>query len=145
MLGRVTLAALLGTTVAACSYGPWVVAGPHVLIAPGNLVGTEWVLDEVGGHHVVDYAQGTLTFPATGTIAGNGSCNRFTGTVEISGETIKVGPLAASRKVCPPSIMAQEIKYLRALEDSDRIVMDGAYLLLFANDVEHPLRFAPLE
>lgn len=147
MLGRIMFGAVLVTTLSACVHGrlPWMAAGGEILLPPGNLVGTEWVLEDLGGHGVIDLAEATLAFPEPGRVTGNGSCNRFTGSVEITGEALEVGPLAASRRVCPPSVMAQEIKYLKALEDGDRIVRDGPYLLIFNTDVEHPLRFGPRE
>lgn len=145
MAGRILLMIALGVTGAGCTQAtvPILGAGGDILMPPGNLVGTEWSLTDVGGRGVVDYAEGTLTFPETGKIAGNGSCNRFMGTVEIQGEKIKVGPLAATRRACPPSVMAQEIFYLKTLEESERIAMAGPYLLIFATDKEHPLRFSP--
>ncbi|MCK6555004.1 META domain-containing protein [Candidatus Binatia bacterium] len=139
---RVAIGVALAATLSACASAPWAPPGSGVLVAPGDLVGTEWELQNLGGHAVVDFAEATLTFPEEGKIAGNGSCNRFVGTVKIEGETIKVGPLAATRRVCHPSVMAQEIKYLKSLEDGERIVTDGSTLLIFTTDKEHPLRFS---
>jgi hypothetical protein len=60
---------------------------------PFNLIGSEWLLEDLAGSVMMDGIQATLTFPEAGKIAGNGSCNRFFGPGEISGNTIKLGPL----------------------------------------------------
>jgi len=143
--GGLLLGTLLIATVSACAHGtvPWMTSGGDVMVAPSaeTLIGTEWTLTELGGHGVLDYAEATLRFPEFDNVAGNGSCNRFTGTVEMSGETFNVSPLATTRRVCPAPIMAQEIKYLQALEDADRIVMDGTDLLIYTPVSEYPLHF----
>jgi heat shock protein HslJ len=56
--------------------------------------------------------EATLEFPETGKASGRASCNRFFGTVEISG---LIGPLAATKMSCGAAADAQERKYLEAL------------------------------
>lgn len=137
----------LALLAAACAAGPW--AGVSVserdLLPPlpSRLAGSAWVLTDLAGQGVADYAEATLAFPESGTIEGNGSCNRFRGTVDITGERITVGPLATTRRQCAPRVMAQEIRFLEMLEDSDRVLTDGRNLYLFTPDRERPLRFAP--
>ena len=61
-----------------------------------NLTGSEWLLEDLGGLGVIDNIQATLTFPEANKVAGNGSCNRLFGPAEVSGDAIKLGPLASS-------------------------------------------------
>ena len=61
-------------------------------------------------------SRATLAFPEAGKVAGNGSCNRFTGAAEINGSAIKLGPLASTRMACMSEASTQETGYLKALE-----------------------------
>ena len=84
---------------------------------------------------------GTLVFPELGKVAGSGSCNRFVGAAEIGEGTIRFGELATTRRACLPAVMDQETRYLKALEDAERIVVEGPYLLIYSKGIEKPLRF----
>jgi heat shock protein HslJ len=52
-----------------------------------------------------------------GTFGGNGSCNNFSGGVEIDGESISFGPIASTMMACEAG-MEQEAAYLAALENA---------------------------
>jgi len=83
-----------------------------------------------------------LTFPEEGKTAGNGSCNRFTGSVDINGNTIKFGPLAATRMMCDPESSNQESEYLKALAGAEKYeVQNRLTLYLYVHGLEKPLRF----
>jgi heat shock protein HslJ len=110
-----------------------------------SLLGSEWLLEDLGGSGVIDRMQATLTFPEAGKVAGNGSCNRFFGPAEISGGTIKLGPLASSRMACPEAVMNQETKYLDALQAAERFEWKDPYLLIYCKDFEKPLRFTRMQ
>jgi heat shock protein HslJ len=107
-----------------------------------NLSGSEWLLEDLAGTGVIDNVQATLTFPETGKVAGNGSCNRFFGTAEVHEDTIKLGPLASSRMACPQAVMNQETKYLQALQAAERFEWRDPYLLIYCKGFDKPLRFA---
>jgi heat shock protein HslJ len=106
-----------------------------------GLPGTEWHLEDLGGVGVLEHVEATLAFPETGKAAGNGSCNRFFGAVEISGESIKFGPLASTRMACPDAISNQEAKYLKALEGAERVTREGSHLTIYCKGMDKPLRF----
>jgi len=106
-----------------------------------HLTGTEWRLEDLGGAGIIDNSQATLAFPEAGRVAGNGSCNRFTGTVALSGETMKISPLASTRMAClSEAVSNQEMKYLKALEGATRYEWKDPYLLIYCG-LEKPLRF----
>ena len=109
-----------------------------------NLVGTEWLLEDLAGSGVIDKVQATLAFPEAGKLAGNGSCNRFFGLAEISGEIIKLRPLGSTQMACPQAVMNQEAKYLKALQAADRFEWKEPYLLVFCKGLGKPLRFTRL-
>lgn len=111
---------------------------------PGSfsLSGSEWLLKDLSGSPVVDNTHVTLKFPEAGKIAGNGSCNQFFGSVEIHGDTIKVGPLGSTRMACADeAVMNQESKYLEALQAVERFEWKDPYLLIYCKGFEKPLRF----
>ena len=111
---------------------------------PFSLIGSEWLLEDLAGSGMMDGIQSTLTFPETGKIAGNGSCNRFFGSAEISGDTIKLGPLASTRMACPDPVMNQEMKYLAALQAAERFEWKDPNLLIYCKGFEKPLRYTRL-
>jgi heat shock protein HslJ len=112
----------------------------HAPKAAFNLSGSEWHLEDIAGH-AVDHGQATLTFPEAGKIAGNGSCNRFFGSAEINGESIKFSALGSTRMACPEEVMNQESKYLEALQAAERFEWKDPYLLIYCKGIEKPLRF----
>jgi len=85
--------------------------------------------------------QATLAFPEPGKVSGNGSCNRFFGAVEVSGQSIIFRALASTRMACSEPIGNQETVYLKALQDAERFEVSGDTLLIHAKDLEKPLRF----
>lgn len=112
---------------------------------PNGILGTKWLLENLGGAGVLDRAQATLEFVEAGRVAGRGSCNRFFGSVEVSGESIKFSALGSTRMSCVEAVMLQESKYLKALEGAERFVFDEFVLLIYSKGLDEPLRFTPLE
>ena len=98
-------------------------------------------LEDLGGAGVIDNSMATLEFPESGKVAGRGSCNRFFGSVEISGESIKFGQLGSTRMACPEAVMNQESRYFQALEAAERYTRNGDELLVYAQGFDKPLRF----
>jgi putative lipoprotein len=109
--------------------------------APTGLWGTSWVLEDITGSGVIDYARATLEFPQQSRTAGRGSCNRFGGSVTVAGDRITFGPLASTMMACSEAVMNQERKYLEALRVADRYRFDGPYLLIYPRGMVKPLRF----
>jgi heat shock protein HslJ len=108
-----------------------------------SLPGTSWRLVNLGGEAVLEKAEATLEFPEAGKVSGTASCNRFFGTVEMSGESIRFGPLAATKMSCGSAADTQERKYLDALQSAERFDFDGTALRIYSRGVEAPLRFLP--
>ncbi len=110
--------------------------------APASLVGTEWTLQDLAGTPVVADSKASLAFPETGRVAGNASCNRFTGSVTISGDSIKFGAMASTRMACVnDQINNQEMQYLKALEAANRLELKDGAVLIHSQGYDKPLRF----
>ncbi len=98
------------------------------------LTGITWVAEDIGGDGVIDNLQSTFTVDEGGRVSGMAGCNRFNGMAKLEGTTILVGPLAASRKMCPPAIMDQERKFLEALTKAKSFEIEDAFLWLLGDD-----------
>ena len=63
----------------------------------------------------LDGATPTLTFGEDGTLSGDTGCNRLSGTYDVAGGRLVVGPLRTTRMACP-SGAAREARMLGSLE-----------------------------
>ncbi|HTC42523.1 MAG TPA: META domain-containing protein [Candidatus Acidoferrales bacterium] len=107
-----------------------------------SLEGTEWVLTDLAGTLALPGGKATLVFPEAGRVAGNGSCNRFTGALTITGDALKIGPLASTRMACvDESVSKQEDAYLKALGGATRYSYQDPDLLIYCEGFDKPLRF----
>lgn len=95
-----------------------------------SLVDVEWVVEDVGGRGVMDFARATVNFDAQGRLWGLGTCNNYTGSYERTGDTISVGPLAVTNKACPEAMMRQEDALLKILGDASEIAWSDTDALI---------------
>jgi len=88
--------ALITTTVLVC-----LAALPAPARADGvSLAGSQWGF---GGND-----KRFIRFGADGRVSGHAGCNRFAGSYSEDGGKLSIGPLAMTRKMCPPRDMARE-------------------------------------
>jgi heat shock protein HslJ len=82
---------------------------------------------------VIDGTRPTATFTSEGKVSGSAGCNTFSGPYEEDGATLRIGPLASTRRACtePEGAAAQEAGYLAALESVVRSERAGPKLTLF--------------
>lgn len=98
------------------------------------LVGPTWVAEDIGGRGVIDDLQSHVTFTAERQAHGFGGCNNFTGGYTLDGEALALGPLASTKKACPPAIMDQEDRFHQALGQTRGYRFENR--LLFLLDAE---------
>ena len=68
----------------------------------------------------------TADFADDGTLSGNAGCNNYNGPYEVDGESISIGPLAATKMACESDeLTKQETDYLNALEQATSFVVTG--------------------
>ncbi|MDQ2768335.1 MAG: YbaY family lipoprotein [Gemmatimonadota bacterium] len=113
---------------------------PEAASASGDLAGSSWALEDLNGEGVVEGTRATLDFGDKGRATGNGSCNRWFSTVDISGSTIRFGAVGATRMACATAVSLQEVKYFEALETAHRFTVEGSTLSIFGGGSK-PLRF----
>ncbi|HTS79691.1 MAG TPA: META domain-containing protein [Myxococcaceae bacterium] len=116
-------------------------AGEKTVPGAQYLLGSEWELRDLGGTPVLEDHKPTLVFPAAGEVAGNASCNRFTGPADVGDGTLRVGALASTRMACTPEVDVQEKAFLVALQNSRRMELVGGELVVHTESLEQPLRF----
>jgi heat shock protein HslJ len=99
----------------------------------------------MAGTPLITGSQVTLSFADADRITGNGSCNRYSGVgvLEADGRVTmkRAGSIAMTRMACAPEIMAQEDRYLSLLNAANRVVLDGASLLVYTDAAPAPLRY----
>lgn len=85
--------------------------------APATPTG-KWLAEDIdgGGGGVIDRLQTTLEIRDDGIVTGMGGCNRYAGSVTVSGNTIKFLPMASTRMACSAAVMRQEAKFHSTLE-----------------------------
>lgn len=113
--------------------------------APAPLVGSEWLLEDLGGRGVVDRVQATLAFPEAGRVAGNSSCNRFFGSYTLMQDRVAFGQLGGTRMACAEAVNEQETRYLDALQKAQRLDIQGKTMLMHVQGLDKPLRFKRLK
>ena len=102
-----------------------------------GLTKTRWVATGVNngtGGVTSIVADTTLTaiFAEGGTVAGSGGCNDYNGSYTSDASTIKIGPLATTRKLCntPTGVDEQETQFLAAMQAATKYTIAGSKLEL---------------
>ncbi|MBR8826512.1 MAG: YbaY family lipoprotein [Gomphosphaeria aponina SAG 52.96 = DSM 107014] len=108
---------------------------------PNQLIGSEWLLTDLGGKGVIDNLQTTINFVDDNRIAGSGGCNNYFGSYKIDNNVLSVSGLGSTFKMCPAAVMNQESGYFQALQKAQNISIDGPYLFIEVDGLEQPLRF----
>lgn len=107
-----------------------------------ELEGYVWIAEDIAGAGVVDRARSTLQV-REGRIAGSSGCNRYTGSGRFENGEVRIGKLAVTRMACPPALMDQEAKFLKALSASHRYEIGAEGLLrLYDGSGAATLRFS---
>lgn len=100
------------------------------------LTGTNWQLIALDAETpVVEGSVVTLEFVEAGRVAGTAGCNRFGGSYEFDGNTIRFSQLFSTMMLCTDDgIMEQETAYLAALEAATSFDVMGDQLIVTYGD-----------
>ncbi|MBP7242379.1 META domain-containing protein [Amaricoccus sp.] len=101
---------------------------PVAAAAQQGLAGSEWRPLTIAGQPFPEGVEAIVQFGADGRLTGRGGCNRFTGAYSVDGETLTVGPVAATRMACPEPAMSAEAALFAAFEAVATFSRDGADL-----------------
>lgn len=105
------------------------------------VVGRGWLAEDIGGGGVVDRVRTTIAIGADGEVTGSGGCNMLRGTAQINGISLAFGTIATTRKLCPPAVMDQEGKFLRALDLTREFRLEDPHLKFLGGDGAELARF----
>ena len=84
------------------------------------LTGLEWIVETIGGEPVVEDSKASILFLEEDRVAGNASCNRFTGSFRLTGEGLSFGQMANTMMACEEPLNSQEIRFLELLRKAQR-------------------------
>jgi heat shock protein HslJ len=106
-----------------------------------DLADTAWQVTAYnnGRQAVVSPILGTdisANFDADGQVTGNAGCNEYFASYTIDGDTLSIGPVGTTFRLCdsPPGVMEQESEYLAALATAATYEVEGNQLTLRTAD-----------
>lgn len=117
-------------------------------LSPAVLTGSSWVLRAWDRDEPAP-TEGTITLQFSGNgVSGQAGCNRFRGPLKAgdSPDEMHFGPLATTRRLCPPDEMEAERRFLQRLSEVQTFRFQGGHLLLVGRGGESrpaALRFEP--
>lgn len=126
MMKKMSFIALVCCLLSACNDGA---STPTV----AELAAT-WSVEFIGDRPVVDRSPARLTFVADGKLAGNASCNQLSGSYTLTGNTLNIGQVATTKKLCFPALMEQETRFLEALPLIESATIVNGMLSLVGNE-----------
>lgn len=98
--------------------------------AAPDLVGPEWVVEDIADRGVIDNSHASLQFMPDGRVVGSGSCNRLMGSYTRNKSALSLKPVGTTRMACPPALMDQEQRLLALLPQVVSYTIDGSGALL---------------
>ena len=131
----VALAGIAILALAACQRADSAASDP--------LDGTSWVLMAYRKTRPISGTTITATFE-DGQVRGSAGCNSYSGSYQISGDTITVGAVAITEMAClePEGVMEQELLFVEFLTDAQTFRLADGQLQTFRPDGE-ALTFVP--
>lgn len=127
-LGWTILLTLTGSTLAQSGVAEPFADGTWTLL---RLVDARGVTTPQGPNAPTLTLTGTRFTTAEGTqVAGNAGCNTFTGRGIFTAKTVRLGPLASTRRACAPEQNALETRYLNALSQARGLSFSARLLVL---------------
>jgi putative lipoprotein len=114
-----------------------------IATAPSTMVpltGTQWVAVEIDGAPTGNN-RSTLVFDSETHAAGSTGCNRYFASVTLEAEALRFGGVGSTRMACEEPFMAQETRFVTALDAVRRHRIDGTTLLLVDEAGRTRLRF----
>jgi heat shock protein HslJ/uncharacterized lipoprotein YbaY/membrane-bound inhibitor of C-type lysozyme len=98
------------------------------------LTGVEWVVEDIGGT-LIDRSRATLDFGVDGRLAGRASCNTYSTTYKLTGESLTIGATATTMMSCAPSLVEQERRFLEILQRVQRFDIGDTGALVLHDDL----------
>ncbi len=119
--------AIFSMTISGCSSGSDSTKTQKTNTSKSALNGTKWMIQTLNGSRVLIPEGGKevfITFSNDGKAKGSSGCNTFNGNAEVSGSSMKLGPMATTRMMCPEQ-MDTERDFLAALNNTASYSISG--------------------
>jgi heat shock protein HslJ/uncharacterized lipoprotein YbaY len=96
-----------------------------------ELMGAQWVVEDIDHAGIIDRSRATLAFGADGQLSGRGGCNTYAGHYEVRDNTVRISGVVGTMRECSPALMNQERRFYAVLRDATRVQVraDGALVL----------------
>jgi heat shock protein HslJ len=93
-----------------------------------------WVLTAINNDAAIIGNPPTLEFEGN-QVVGNASCNTYSGSYQVKGDAIRLGPLTQTEMYCmePEGVMDQEQTYLEILEAAQRFELTENILTIYSD------------
>ncbi|QJB55175.1 META domain-containing protein [Pseudodesulfovibrio sp. zrk46] len=145
MFARVYSVLLVGLMLAglllSAGCGSKEVAPVDTNVVRKELMGKVWKCQQLFSREVSGDVVPTIEFLEDGTVRGTGSCNNYTGTYNLDGESVTFGPMATTKKACPGALGELEYTYFSFLSLITKLKVDGSELELYTDDKPDPMLF----
>lgn len=112
--------------------------------SPDPLVGTEWMVVDIGGYDVLPGTALSLSFIPGNNVQGNGGCNTYGGTYSVDDDRLAISITTSTQVSCDDSITQQEGAFLAALESAATFKVGPGRLRIRDASGATVLRFAGL-
>jgi heat shock protein HslJ len=113
----------ISTTLTACN-------SPSTLPPIEKLPGS-WLISSIQDKPVIANSRATLVFTEENKLTGSASCNNISTSYSSQNNTLKIAPIATTRKMCAPALMKQEAILLQSLSKVKRFQLQNGELSLF--------------
>lgn len=94
------------------------------------VLGGPWFVEYIGDRPVIDRSPANFLFDENGQVTGSASCNSFTGSYETSGDSLKFGLLATTRRACIEALDEQEQRFLATVPNVAQWAVEYGLLVL---------------
>lgn len=127
LLGTAFMLTIFSMTISGCSSSKDTTKTQKMSTSKTALNGTKWMIQTLNGSRVLIPEGGKevfITFSSDGRASGSSGCNTFNGKAEVSGSSMKLGPMATTRMMCPEQ-MDTERDFLAALNNTASYSISG--------------------
>jgi heat shock protein HslJ len=94
-----------------------------------------WHIEAIGRLAVIKDSPADITFLPDGSFAGNASCNRFFGSYEHTGDTLRLDErIGSTMMMCAEPLMDQEQRLLKLLPTTHSVSVEHGTLVLSDKD-----------
>lgn len=146
-MARIRMATMMGLAMLAAGCSTSGGDGADAFFDAASVQGSQWELVSLGGTPVLESGnKPTLTFPEPGRIAGSASCNRYSGSAQVTpeGKLVLSAPnaIAVTRMACAEAALnEQEVRFLQLLGSAGQMRLEGDRLSILTGERADALVF----